>query len=207
MKRFLLVLSKEMARLLEVALLQKVGHGVSLENFEEVLKEMCKGLSVKLTGLSLATNAWVKVRISGEDERIAVRFLEKELGLAPIVAENVNQFSVLRGRIAFYGGSRVKVFVDVGVFSPKPIYAFIPLQRLQGQLVDGKKFALERIVELFGLANGFPLDIRMVKISANEFEAELSDKQLELYRHWIDSRFDRLVVLGVFSERVKEAVK
>lgn len=188
-------------------LLQKIRSKISRENFDDVLSGLCEGLRVELTGSSVVGNGWVKVGVSGEDEKVAVRFLEKKLGLAPITAGNVERFSVLRGRVVYSGQSKVGVFVDIGVFSPKPVYAFVPLQRLQGQLVDGRKFALERIVELFGLVDGFPLEIRVIKVSADKFEAELTEKQLELYSRWIDSRVDRLVVLGTFSKRVREAVK
>jgi len=191
----------------EIVLLQKIYGAVSLDELEEVLKRLCEGLRVKLTGLSVVENGWVKAKISGEDENVAAHFLEKELGLAPITIRTVNRFSVLRGNVTFSGRNKMKISVDVGVFSPKPIYALVPLRRLQGQLVDCRKFALERISELFGLADGFPLEIRVVKAGADRFEAELTEKQLELYSRWIDSRVDRLFVLGALSERVREAVR
>ncbi|MDH5448337.1 MAG: DUF2110 family protein [Candidatus Bathyarchaeota archaeon] len=191
----------------EVVLLQKIYGESSLDELKEVLKGLCEGLRVELTGLSVVENGWVKVEISGEDEKVAVRFLERELGLAPITIRSVKRFSVLRGKVVFSGWSRMKISVDVGVFSPKPIYVFVPLRCLQGQLVDGRKFALERVAELFGLADGFPLEVRVVKAGADGFEAELTENQLELYSRWIDSRVDRLVVLGALGERVREAVR
>jgi hypothetical protein len=191
----------------EVVLLQKIYGAGSLDELEEVLKRLCEGLRVEVAGLSVVENSWVKAKVSGEDENVAAHFLEKELGLAPITIRTVKRFSVLRGKVIFSGQSKMKISVDVGVFSPKPVYALVPLQRLQGQLVDGRKFALERISELFGLADGFPLDVRVAKVGADGLEAELTEKQLELYSRWIDSRVDRLVVLGASSEKVREAVR
>ena len=188
-------------------LLQKVYNGDSLGEFEEFLKGLCEGLRVELTDLSLVENGWIKIMVSGEDEKVAVRFLEREVGLAPVSIESVKHFSVLYGRVVFSGRSRAEVFVDVGVLSPKPVYAALPLQRLQGQLIDGKKFALERIVELFGLVDGFPLEARIIKIGVDEFRAELTERQLKLYNSWVGSRVDRLVVLGALGERVREAVR
>lgn len=196
-----------MPLLREIVLLQKIYGESSLDELEEVLKRLCEGLRVELTGLSVVENGWVKAEVSGEDEKVAACFLERELGLAPITIRTVKRFSVLRGKVIFSGRSRMKISVDVGVFSPKPVYALVPLRRLQGQLVDGRKFALERIVGLFGLADGFPLEVRVVKAGADMFEAELTEKQLELYSRWIDSRVDRLVVLGALGERVREAVR
>lgn len=196
-----------MPLLREIVLLQKIYGDGSLDELKEVLKRLCEGLRVELTGLSVVENGWVKAEVSGEDEKVAARFLERELGLAPITIRSVKRFSVLRGKVTFSGRSRMELFVDVGVFSPKSIYALIPLQRLQGQLVDGKKFALERVAELFGLADGFPLEVRVVKASADTFEAELTENQLELYSRWIDSRVGRLVVLGALGEKVREAIR
>lgn len=187
-------------------LLQKVYNGDTLGEFEEFLKGLCEGLRVELTDLSLVENGWIKIMLSGEDEKVAVRFLEREVGLAPVSIESVKHFSVLYGRVVFSGQSRAEVFVDVGVLSPKPVYAAVPLQRLQGQLIDGRKFALGRIVELFGLVDGFPLEVRIIKIGIDEFRVELTERQLKLYNSWVGSRVDRLVVLGALCESVEEAV-
>ncbi|MFQ6068516.1 MAG: DUF2110 family protein [Candidatus Bathyarchaeia archaeon] len=191
----------------EVVLLQKIYNDVSLREFEEFLKKLCEGLRVQLMGLNMVANRWVKIRVSGDDEKVAVLFLGKELGLAPISIGNVKQFSILRGRVMFSQRSPSKVFVDVGVFSPKPVYAVVSLQRLQGQLVDGKKFALKRIVELFGLVDGFPLEVQVVRDGINEFEAKLTEKQIKLYSNWIGSRVDRLIVLGALGEKIEKAVR
>jgi len=191
----------------EVVLLQKIFSKGSLKKFEAFLERLCRGLKVELADLSVVGDGWVKVRVSGEDEKVAVRFLEQKLGLAPVASGNVNRFSVWRGKIVFSGQSRVEVFVDVGVFSPKPVYAVVPLQTLQGQLVDGKKFALRRIVDLFGFVDGFPLEVRIVGVGGDKFVAELSEGQLRLFSGWVDARVDRLVVLGAFHEKVEGAVR
>ncbi len=193
--------------MIEVALLQKVYGEVSLEILEEFLRETCEGLKVSLTDFGVVESGWVKAVVSGEDEIAAVRFLDREVGLAPATSENVERFSVLQGKVIFSGKSKTQVSVDVGVFSPKPVYATISLQRLQAQLVDGRKIPLEQISELFGIVDTFPLQIRIVEIGEEEFEGELTENQLELYRSLIDSRVDRLIVLGALDERVETAVR
>lgn len=191
----------------EIVLLQKIYGGVSLEEFRDFLEQMCGGLKVVFTDLSVVESGWVRVCVSGDDENAAVNFLDREVGLAPIAAENVGPFSVLRGSVVLSRESKLKVFVDVGVFSPKPVYSVIPLWRLQGQLVDGGKFALERVVELFGLIDDFPLDVRVVNVEKDVFEVELSEGQLSLFGRWVDLRVDRLVALGAFGGKVRKAVE
>jgi len=207
MKSFRFALSEEGVFLREVVLLQKVYGAVSLERIEKILRESCKGLRIELTCLSGVENEWINVKVFGEDEEVAVRFLGKKVGLAPISIENIKRLSVLCGRVILSGRSKIGIFVDVGVFSPEPVYATIPLQRLQGQLVDGRKFTLGRIAELYGLVDKLPLEIRIVKVGAGEFKAELTEKQLELYSRWIATRTDRLVVLGALGHKVIEAIR
>ena len=132
----------------EVVLLQKTYRGICLRKVEKDLGRLCEGLRVRLVVLGAVENGWIKVGVSGEDEKVAVHFLEKEIGLAPISSEKVENFSVMHGRIILSGRDRGGVLVDIGVFLPRPMYAFVSLRRLQEQLIDGKKFALSRIVKM-----------------------------------------------------------
>ena len=188
----------------EVVILQKASRS-SLERFKEALRRMCGGLRVKFSNFHNVTNGWIKVKVNGEDEKAAINLLAREIGLAPVSANNVTRFSVWSGRIIF--SRRSKLLIDIGVFSPNPIYASIPLSRLQAQLVDGEECDLDEISELYGLVDGIPLEIRVVTVKATEFEAELTQEQMRLYHRWIDSRLDRLIVLGSTYEEVVEAIR
>ncbi len=191
----------------EIFLLQKIYGKVSLEEFGKFLKNVCGDLSVDFTGLSAVENGWVKGKVSGRDEQVAVRLLEREVGLAPVSTGSVVRFSVLRGRVVFSGRSRLEAFVDVGVFSPKPVLAQIPLHTLQGQLADGGRLALGRLVELFVLLDNFPLEVRVTGIGECVLETELTERQVGVFNRWIDAGLDRLVVLGALAGDLTEAVR
>lgn len=191
----------------ELVLLQKVSNIASLRVLGALLKSLCMGLRVELTSLSIAKTGWVKVSVSGDDEKAAVRFLEKEVGLAPVTCENVRRFSEIRGRVMASHSNLERITVDVGVFSPETVNAKVTLQRLQGQLVDGRKAALKRVVESFGLYEDFPLNIRILKKGNTGFEAELTEKQLNIYHRWVGSRLDRLLILGASDKAVRTAVR
>ena len=103
----------------ELFLLQKVYGEASLEDFGKYLKSICGDLSVSFTRLEVMENGWVGVQASGRDERVAVHLLEREVGLAPVSANNVERFSLYQGRVISSGKSRIEIFVDIGVFSPK----------------------------------------------------------------------------------------
>lgn len=190
----------------EVVLLQKI-YKVSIEEAEKFLKKILGDLDCSLTGLSAVENGWLRVQVSGRDERVVVRLLKKECGLAPISVANVEHFSTFRGRVIFSGRSRTEAFVDVGAFSPNPVYAKIPLRTLQGQLVDGRKLALQRIEEMFVLLDNLPLEVRVVRVDVETLAAELTERQVGIFGRWVDERFDRLIVLGVPIGGVMRAVE
>jgi len=191
----------------EVVLLQKAHDQFSLRALGRVTEELCEGLKVELLDLRAVENSWVSVKLRGEDEDVAVRFLARIVGLAPVDSGRVEPFSVLQGKTMFSQRDRLGLFVDVGVFSPEKSTAFIPLHRLQAQLTDGRKIPLQKIAELFALVNDFPLEVRIVGFEANKFETELTEAQLGLYSRWIGSRVDHLVVLGALRKDVERAAK
>ncbi|UCB61398.1 MAG: DUF2110 family protein [Candidatus Bathyarchaeota archaeon] len=190
----------------EVVLLQKIYGRVSSMKFQGFLEQLCEGLNVEFSGLS-NENEWIKTKISGEDATVAARFLEREVGLAPIDVGNVTKFSTIRGRVKYSRLNKLQIWVDIGVLLPKPVYAVVTLQRLQGQLADGAKYALKLIIDVFGLIEKFPLEVRVIKAEEEEFKAEITERQLMLYRSWINSHLDRLLIFGEFKERVEQAIK
>jgi hypothetical protein len=191
----------------EVALLPKLYGATSLREFKDYVTHLCSGLKVELADLHVQEDGRVKAHLTGDDEAVAVRFLDKEVGLAPITSERIQRFSVLRGNVVFRGKSKTKVFVDIGVFAPRPVYAVVPLRRLQAQLTDGRKFALERITQLFGIVDNCPLEVRVTTMAPDAFTVELTEHQLDRYRIWVDSRLDRLLALGLLEGKAIQIIK
>jgi hypothetical protein len=70
---------------------------------------------------------------------------------------------------------------------------------LQAQLVDGKKTALKKVAELWGLCENLPVSVKVDRVNKEEsiIEAELSSWQLKKYKVWQESLLDRLIVLGL----------
>jgi len=194
-----------------VTLLEKAYSHFPAEVFEPMLKSFCKGLKVQVKVKGKTAQEWVQAEVNGEDESVALRLLSSKFGFAPNNAENVEKFSVLHGRIVDSGKTAAELYVDVGVFAPKVVYAKIPLQSLQSQLADGKKLPLQRLTELFCLLNYMPLHVKIVNIDwhgENEaFSAELSERQLAFFTDWLRSSLDCLVILGASRSDVERAVE
>jgi len=193
-----------------VVLLEKAYGPFPPEAFEPVLSSLCKGLKVGLRVVGKTSRGWIQTEVSGEDETVALHFIEREIGLAPTSVDKLKKFSVIRGRVVFSGKNRNELCVDVGVFSPETYDAVVPLQKLQAQLADGIKLPLKRLIELFCLYDNLPLKVKIagsVDAQKKLVEAELSEVQLSRIAYWISSCLDRLLVLGALFSDVEHAVR
>jgi hypothetical protein len=184
-------------------------HGASqLKQVDEALKLSFEGLDVEAKILGTVADRWVQVALAGEDEGIAANYVAKEVGFCPASFESVKKFSTLKGYVTGLEKSREELSVDVGVFQPKIVCATMPLRYLQAQLVDGRKIALSKIVELYGFCEGLPLSVKVSRVDQEEsrVEAELSMSQIEKFDNWRESLLDRLIVLGSSTHEVNVAL-
>jgi len=192
-----------------VTLHAKAYSDFQLKLIDKLLKSKIKGLNVETEICEITPCRWVQITVSGEDEKVALRYLADEIGLCPTRLEDVERFSITRGYIIAMNKSRGELYVDIGVFSPKIIDTTIPLQHLQTQLVDGRKVAFKKIVELFGFCENLPLTVKILNIDKekNHVEAILSEKQLNQYGNWMKSLLDRLIILGSSIYEVRLALR
>lgn len=190
-----------------ITLSTKIRHRSQLKLADKFLKSTLKGLKVEMKIRGVSSNGWIQTEISGEDEKVALRYLAEEIGLCPTSFESMEKFSTAKGYII--GFNKEELHVDIGIFSPSVIDAAILLRSLQAQLVDGRKMALKKIAELFGLAENTPLWVKILSVNGKNTHVEtvLSERQLALYRNWTKSLLDRLIVLGASFSEVMLALK
>ncbi|MCS7125160.1 MAG: DUF2110 family protein [Candidatus Bathyarchaeota archaeon] len=174
---------------------------------EEHLKTLFEGLKVKVEKIEIAAENRIRTIFSGEDEKAALRLIEKEIGLSPTRIEDFKKFSTVKGYINNLDKSRDEVSVDIGVAYPKTLNAIIPLQRLQAQLAGGRKIALQKIAELYSLSDNMPIIVKITNLSEKNIEAELAETQLATYKRWVKSVFDRILILGASIQEVRKAIK
>ena len=158
--------------------------------------------------LGTVAGGWVQIALAGEDEKIAINYVLKEVGLCPTSFGNVKKFSTLNGYISNFERNGEELLIDVGVFQPKIVHAVIPLHHLQAQLVGGRQVALGKIAELFGFCRDLPVSVKVTRLNEEEsrIEAELSSGQIRRYMVWRESLLDRLLVLGASFNEVKVAL-
>lgn len=192
-----------------VTLLEKLYANLSRKTAESRIQASCEGLDVTIKVAEVTKRGWIRLDVSGEDEVAALSLLEKEFGIVPVYAKNVIEGDVYSGKIILSGRSSIEIYVDVGVFLPEYMEATVTLQHLQAQLVDGKKLPLQRITQLFCFLDNLPIRILIKRIDGkrNHFIAELAEAQISLISQWTGSNLERLIVVGVFSDTVENAVK
>jgi len=192
-----------------VTLFAKAHDNRRLDSFDRNLKSTLEGLRVEAKTCGATARGWIQITVSGEDENVALRYLDDRIGLCPASLDSVNRFSTIKGRIKSLGKSRNELRVDIGVFSPNIYDAVIPLTRLQAQLVDGRRISLERIGELFGFCEDLPFTIKIDSIDKEKslIEAEVAEKQRRHYVEWTKSLLDRLLILGASLNGIELAVE
>jgi len=193
-----------------VTLLEKPYGSFSTRSFETMLRELCGDLRIKVGIIGSSPRGWIKINVSGDDEAVALRLLDREIGVIIAPPEQVDGSSIFRGKVVDSAKFKTELRVDVGL-SDSGIYdARVPLWCLQAQLGDGKKMPLQRLVELFCLLDFAPLSVRILRDLRREeslCEAELSEDQLSRFSGWLDSNLDRLIVFGASRNEVVNAVE
>ena len=187
----------------------RINNASQLLFVERKLKSMLEGLEVRVVVRGAHEGGWVDVCVSGQDEKVAMRFLGDNVGFCPSSLGDVHRFSAVKGFVAGRSESKNELKLDVGFAVPDVIDVVVPLGRLQAQLVDGRKMALNKVTGLFGLCRGMPVDVRVLRVDvgAKCVEAELSEKQEWRFAGWVRSLLDRLLVLGCSFDEVVEAVR
>ena len=193
-----------------VTLLQKAYGLFPSKAFEPSIRSLCKGLNVSLEVVGGTDRGWIKILVSGEDEDVTLRLLDKEIGLAPTSVDRLKKFLTVKGRILSFDKTEDKLVVDIGVFSPHTCDAYIPVQRLRGQLADGKRLSFQQLAELFCFCDNMPVEVKVVggmDAEGRRVEAMFSEGQLARFSGWVRSSLDRLIVLGVPLGKVEHAVR
>ena len=192
-----------------LTLLTKIYNTHQLKQINSTLEDLLGGLSVKAAVKGTVAGRWVQLDVSGEDEAVATKLLEKEAGFCPTNLENVKKFSALKGYVTNLDKSTENLLVDIGIFEPKAVHAVVPLSHLQAHLEDGKKISLKKMSELWGICENLPLEIKVLEVDTNAglVQAELQATQIRKLVLWKESLLDRLLVMGASLYEVNSTVE
>jgi hypothetical protein len=192
----------------KLMLLTRAYNARQLKQIEKLLELNFEGLDVNVKVEGVTADRWVQVTLEGEDEAIATSYVRREFGLCPENLKSIERFATVKGYVLNPAKSPDTLQIDIGVFQPETVNAIVPLRHLQSTLADGRKLALKKIVELFGLCEDLPLNLKIVEVKTadKQVDAELAMEQLERFTRWRESMLDRLIVLGSPLLEVKKTL-
>jgi len=189
-----------------VTLSAKIYNDSQLKLVEDNLKTALKGLNFKIEKVQATPQNWIQITFSGEDERAALNYLEKTIGICPANINSIAKFQTVKGYLIGMGKSEDQLCLDIGL-AAQNIVAKISLRHLQAQLVDGRKMALRKIAELYGFCENMPITAKITRVDGNCLEAMIAESQLKLYNKWIKSLLDKLIILGASQQEITKALR
>ena len=189
-----------------VTLSAKIYNDSQLKLVEDNLKTALKGLNFKIEKVQATPQNWIQITFSGEDERAALNYLEKTIGICPANINSIAKFQTVKGYLIDVGKSEDQLCLDIGL-TTQNIVAKISLRHLQAQLVDGRKMALRKIAELYGFCENMPITAKITRVDGNCLEAMIAESQLKLYNKWIKSLLDKLIILGASQQEITKALR
>ncbi len=194
-----------MRKMSDIVILEKVyGDRSGFEKLSRKLKSLIGELEVEWK-LSVTKKQWVKVSIGGEDEEISANLIREEFGEVPYKLSRISEGETYRGRFTDLGKVGYGAYVDIGIFSPSPKDALLPLYYLKRTFGE---MPVRRMIKEFGWVDYLPVEIRLEKVEfgTRSVEAEFSEKQLRTIKKWLSDGHDKLFIAGTVSERIEEAL-
>ncbi|AEK73510.1 hypothetical protein GQS_08070 [Thermococcus sp. 4557] len=189
----------------EVVILEKVyGDRSGFLKLDRRLKALLGDLEVEWK-LSAVKKNWVKVSITGEDEEISANLVRDEFGEVPYRLSAVTEGETYRGRFIDLGKVGYGAYVDIGIFSPRPKDALLPLYYLKETFGE---IPVREMIRDFGWVDNLPVEVtvRDVEFGAREVELAFSDSQLKRIKRWLEDGHDKLFITGTVSENVEKAL-
>jgi hypothetical protein len=191
--------------MLEVVILEKVyGDRSGFSKLDRKLKALLGDLEVEWK-LSATKKNWVKISLSGEDEEVSANLVRDEFGEVPYKLSNVKEGETYRGRFIDLGKVGYGAYVDIGIFTPKPKDALLPLYYLKEQFGE---MPVRQMIRKFGWIDNLPVEVVVTRVEfgAREVELAFSERQLRKIKNWISDGYDKLFIAGTISEKVGEAL-
>lgn len=189
----------------DVVILEKVyGDRSGFLKLERKLKSLLGELDVEWK-ISAVTKNWVKVSLSGEDEEISANIIREEFGEVPYKLSAVKEGKTYRGRFIDLGKVGYGAYVDIGIFTPRPKDALLPLYYLKETFGE---MPVRQMIRDFGWVDNLPVEVVVTKVEfgAREVELAFGDVQLKRIKTWLSDGYDKLFIAGTISENVEKAL-
>ncbi|MFH1327278.1 MAG: DUF2110 family protein [Candidatus Bathyarchaeota archaeon] len=170
----------------------------------QFLNSVISGLNVTFRISELSEQGRLTIRAEGEDLEVFKNFLNENFGLAPPNIEALKTNENLLSFVSPPDEDRNALVLDLGLPSSDYL-CILTADSLKTTLANGKKISLNSLTDLFCLREGFPLFVKIVNIDENmrTVNLELSSHQVSVFKDWILSLNDRIMVVGATRRQLK----
>ncbi len=173
------------------------------------LKSLMEDLDIDDIDILTIEKRFIEIVITGSDARIALNFLQREFG-KPLKWEDIREELTFRGFVRAMND--YAVYVDIGLLEPDFFKIKIPFSNFVQRIFRVSKKIDKELFSLFGVRQYFPLYVKL------DFNREIDEQKRIIYgcialttarmfRKWISSRLDRLIILGATRSQVEKAIK
>lgn len=190
---------------MEIIILEKIyGDRTGFQKLDKKLGSLIGDLEVSWK-IGITQKQWVKITLEGEDTEISTNLIREEFGEVPYKLNSIKEGETYKGRFIDLGKVGYGVYTDIGVFSPTPKDALIPLYYLKS--IFGEK-PVRQMIREFGWVDYLPIEIEIKKVEfgTREVEAEFTEKQVKRIKKWLSDGHDKIFVTGTVSENIEKAL-
>ncbi len=175
---------------------------------EARLGQLSRGLDVKVQVEGATGNGFVRIGVQGTDSEVFTELIRRKLGIAPREFSEVEVDDNLKAYVSKIDLKRQTIEVEMGPVSTH-VKTVVAREGLVAQLCDGRDLPVDKIVGTYCIHEDVPVFVRITSIDRDRrrFEAWLSDDQIAQFDQWRRQRLHRIIAVGGFQDRLREAVR
>jgi len=193
-----------------VTLLEKIygpNKETAIKAFQHIVTSLIRDLNVKIVRIEKDVKGWIKITLNGEDTEAAKNYLTKEF-YSTVLINQLKNGDIRKGKLIDVEKYGYGIYIDIGVISPHPKDALIPLYVLRRQLANNHKVSTRQIIKKYAFMNNLPLEVKIIDVDErfDTIEVELSENQIKKYKKWINQELDRIIICGATRQMIRKAI-
>jgi len=175
---------------------------------EARLRKLASDLEVSVEFEGVTKNGFPTIGVKGPDIEAYTELIRRKLGIAPADRSEIEVNDNFKAYARGINTRRQTIEIEIGPISTR-FRSEITREALMAQLCDGRSFPVERIAQTYCIQEGVPVHVRVTSIDTQlkEIEVWVSDDQVSRFEEWRRQRFHRIIAVGGFQDKIREAIR
>jgi hypothetical protein len=194
-----------------IVIAEKISHlsrGELTPLLEARLRRLSSGLDVSVQLQGFTGNGFVRAQVKGSDSEVFTELIKRKLGLAPSDLPDMEVNDNFKAYVTKIISEQRGIQIDLGPVSAN-FKSEITREALAAQLCDGMKVPVDKVARAYCLQEDVPLFARVTSIDTDRrrVEAWISDDQVSRFEQWRHERVHRIIAVGGFQDKLREALR